>query len=91
MLRPDMTIQLPNGREIVVDAKTPLDAFLDASGATDAAARFMAHAARVKAHLKDLSSKAYWKQFEKAPDFVVCFLPSEALVQRGAGGRPVAD
>ena len=82
MLRPDMTIQLPNGREIVVDAKTPLDAFLDAGSTADPAAqslRFAAHAQRVKAHLKDLSSKAYWKQFEKAPDFVVCFLPSEAL------------
>ncbi|MFY9854886.1 MAG: DNA recombination protein RmuC [Terracidiphilus sp.] len=91
MLRPDMTIQLPNGREIVVDAKTPLDAFLDATGATDAAAqtlKFMAHAARVKAHLKDLSSKAYWKQFEKAPDFVVCFLPSEALFSAALEADP---
>jgi DNA recombination protein RmuC len=88
MLRPDMTIQLPNGREIVVDAKTPLDAFLDASGATDAAVRFAAHAARVKAHLKELSGKAYWKQFEKAPDFVVCFLPSEALFSAALEADP---
>ena len=91
MLRPDMTIQLPNGREIVVDAKTPLDAFLDASGATDAATqtlRFAAHAARVKAHLKELSGKAYWKQFEKAPDFVVCFLPSEALFSAALEADP---
>ncbi len=91
MLRPDMTIQLPKGREIVVDAKTPLDAFLDASGATDAATqalRFAAHAQRVKAHLKDLSSKAYWKQFEKAPDFVVCFLPSEALFSAALEADP---
>jgi DNA recombination protein RmuC len=91
MLRPDMTIQLPNGREIVVDAKTPLDAFLDASGATDPAAqkiRFEAHAQRVKAHLKELSGKAYWKQFEKAPDFVVCFLPSEALFSAALESDP---
>ena len=91
MLRPDMTIQLPNGREIVVDAKTPLDAFLDASGNADAATqtlRFTAHAQRVKAHLKDLSSKAYWKQFEKAPDFVVCFLPSEALFSAALEADP---
>jgi DNA recombination protein RmuC len=91
MLRPDMIIQLPNGREIVVDAKTPLDAFLDASGSTDAAAltfRFAAHAARVKAHLKELSGKAYWKQFEKAPDFVVCFLPSEALFSAALEADP---
>jgi DNA recombination protein RmuC len=91
MLRPDMTIQLPNGREIVVDAKTPLDAFLDASGNADPATqkfRFDAHAQRVKAHLKELSGKAYWKQFEKAPDFVVCFLPSEALFSAALEADP---
>jgi DNA recombination protein RmuC len=91
MLRPDMTIQLPNGREIVVDAKTPLDAFLDASGTADPAAqtlRFKAHAQRVKAHLKELSGKAYWKQFEQAPDFVVCFLPSEALFSAALEADP---
>lgn len=91
MLRPDMTIQLPNGREIVVDAKTPLDAFLDASGNADAATqalRFTVHAQRVKTHLKELSSKAYWKQFEKAPDFVVCFLPSEALFSAALEADP---
>ena len=56
LLRPDMTIQLPNGREIVVDAKTPLDAFLDATGNSDPAAqglRFAAHAQRVKTHLSN--------------------------------------
>ena len=92
MLRPDMTIQLPNGREIVVDAKTPLDAFLDASGNATVlltqTLRFTAHAQRVKAHLKELSSKAYWKQFEKAPDFVVCFLPSEALFSAALEADP---
>jgi DNA recombination protein RmuC len=91
MLRPDMTIQLPNGREIVVDAKTPLDAFLDASSAADPATqtlRYTAHAQRVKAHLRELSGKAYWKQFEKAPDFVVCFLPSEALFSAALEADP---
>jgi DNA recombination protein RmuC len=91
MLRPDMTVQLPNGREIVVDAKTPLDCFLDASANTDPNAqnlRFAAHALRVKAHLKELSSKAYWKQFEKAPDFVICFLPSEALFSAALEADP---
>ncbi len=91
LLRPDMTIQLPNGREIVVDAKTPLDAFLDASGNADPATqklRFEAHAQRVRAHLKELSGKAYWKQFDKAPDFVVCFLPSEALFSAALEADP---
>ncbi len=91
MLRPDMTIQLPNGREIVVDAKTPLDAFLDASGSNDPAVqkmRFESHAQRVRSHLKDLAGKAYWKQFDKAPDFVVCFLPSEALFSAALEADP---
>jgi len=91
MLRPDMTIQLPNGREIVVDAKTPLDAFLDATGTTDIAVqtlRFTAHAQRVKAHLKQLSGKAYWKQFENAPDFVVCFLPAKRCSARRSKPDP---
>lgn len=91
LLRPDMTIQLPNGREIVVDAKTPLDAFLDATGSTDPAlqkVQFEAHAQRVRAHLKELSGKAYWKQFDKAPDFVVCFLPSEALFSAALEADP---
>jgi DNA recombination protein RmuC len=87
MLRPDMTIQLPNGREIVVDAKTPLDAFLDANGNADAATLTI-HAQRVKSHLKELSSKAYWKQFERTPDFVVCFLPSEALFSAALEADP---
>jgi DNA recombination protein RmuC len=91
MLRPDMTIQLPNGREIVVDAKTPLDAFLDASNVADAAnqkLRFKDHARQVKEHLRQLSGKAYWRQFEKAPDFVVCFLPSEALFSAALESDP---
>ncbi len=50
--------------------------------------RFAAHAQRVKAHLRDLSGKAYWKQFEKAPDFVICFLPSEALFSAALEADP---
>ncbi|MGA8740393.1 MAG: DNA recombination protein RmuC [Terracidiphilus sp.] len=91
ILRPDMIIQLPNGREIVVDAKTPLDAFLDAVANDDGSAqkiRFLAHAQRVKAHLKELSGKGYWRQFDKAPDFVVCFLPSEALFSAALEADP---
>ena len=91
LLRPDMTIQLPNGRTIIVDAKTPLDAFLNASEAGDPTAqslRFAAHAARVKAHLRDLSGKTYWKQFEHTPEFVVCFLPSEALFSAALEADP---
>jgi DNA recombination protein RmuC len=73
---------MPNGRTIIVDAKTPLDAFLDGEKTDDAVlktAKFTAHAARVRAHLDQLSSKAYWKQFVDSPDFIVCFLPGEGL------------
>jgi DNA recombination protein RmuC len=81
-LRPDCIVYLPNGRSIIIDAKTPFDAFLDAMNITDEAARdnlLAAHATRVREHLKELSAKAYWKQFQESPDFVVCFLPSEVL------------
>jgi DNA recombination protein RmuC len=81
-IRPDLVVKLPNGRCIIVDAKTPLDAFLDASACEDEGLRsgFMAaHAARVRKHLDALCGKAYWKQFPESPDFVVCFLPSEVL------------
>lgn len=80
--RPDLVVKMPNGRTIIVDAKTPLDAFLDASTAEDEVvrkAKLEAHAARVRTHLNELSSKAYWKQFVDSPDFIVCFLPSEVL------------
>ncbi len=91
LLRPDMTIQLPSGRIIIVDAKTPLDAFLDSGQETDPSLqplRFAAHAERVKTHLRELSSKAYWKQFESTPEFVVCFLPSEALFSAALEADP---
>lgn len=91
LLRPDMTIQLPNGRTIIVDAKTPLDAFLDAGDGADPAAqalRFAAHAERVKSHLRELSGKSYWRQFEHTPEFVVCFLPSEALFSAALEADP---
>lgn len=80
--RPDLVVKMPNGRTIIVDAKTPLDAFLDASSEEDEVvrtAKLVAHAARVREHLKELSSKGYWRQFIDSPDFVVCFLPSEVL------------
>lgn len=91
LLRPDMTIRLPNGRAIIVDAKTPLDAFLDSAENVEPASqslRFAAHAERVKAHLRELSAKAYWKQFEHTPEFVVCFLPSEALFSAALEADP---
>ena len=81
-IRPDCVIHLPNQRTIVIDVKTPFDAFLDAMSATDEnlrALKLTAHAARVREHLSLLSAKSYWKQFKDSPDFVVCFLSSEVL------------
>ncbi|HEY1987291.1 MAG TPA: DNA recombination protein RmuC [Terracidiphilus sp.] len=91
LLRPDMKIQLPNGRCIIVDAKTPLDAFLGSSDSGDGyaqALRFAAHAETVKGHLRKLSAKTYWKQFDHTPEFVVCFLPSEALFSAALEADP---
>jgi DNA recombination protein RmuC len=81
-VRPDLIVRLPNERCIVIDAKTPLDAFMNAGACEDEIARhaFMAeHAGAVRKHLDALASKAYWNRFKDSPDFVVCFLPSEVL------------
>jgi DNA recombination protein RmuC len=90
-LRPDMEIYLPNGRRIIVDAKAPLDAFLDAIQSTDADAQnrlLAAHARNVRARIEELSKKKYQEQFKDSPDFVVCFLPSEALFSAALEGDP---
>jgi DNA recombination protein RmuC len=81
-VRPDLVVRLPNQRCIVVDAKTPLDSFMNAGACEDETLRqrYLAeHAAAVRKHLDSLSGKAYWNRFRESPDFVVCFLPSEVL------------
>ena len=81
-VRPDLVVKLPNGRCIIVDAKTPLESFLQATGCEDEVQRtiyMVAHARQVRTHLAALSGKAYSKQFAESPDFIVCFLPSEVL------------
>lgn len=78
--RPDAIINLPGGRKLIVDAKCALDAYVAAQEATTDRERAEArarHAARVRAHAKSLSEKAYWSQFEEAPDFVLMFVPGE--------------
>lgn len=91
-VQPDLIVHLPNGRCIVVDAKTPLEAFLNASGCEEEHQRqhFLAqHAAAVQKHLDQLSSKAYWSHFiGQSPDFVVCFLPSEVLFSAALEQNP---
>ena len=81
-LRPDLVVRLPGARRLVVDAKAPLSAYLEASAATDErtrAARLAEHATQVKSHAQKLAAKRYWAQFDDAPDFVVLFLPGEAF------------
>jgi DNA recombination protein RmuC len=81
-LRPDMTVHLPHGRRIVVDAKVPLDAYLMAMEAKEDATReskLGEHARRIREHMSALSSKSYWAQFQPAPEFVFMFLPGESF------------
>ena len=82
ILRPDLVVRLPGGRTVVVDAKTPIQALLDASQTEDEtvrAQRLADFARNVREHVAALKAKSYWKQFESAPDFVVMFLPGEGF------------
>ena len=81
-LRPDVIVRLPGGKQIVVDAKAPLEAFLDAQEASDDDARgtrLQAHARQVRDHMDKLGSKAYWESLDDSPEMVVMFLPGETL------------
>ncbi len=81
-LRPDMVVNLPGGRRIAVDAKVPLQAFLDAAAAATEKERrelLGRHGQLVRAHMNSLGARAYWEQFEPAPEIVVLFLPGESF------------
>lgn len=81
-LRPDVIVNLPGGKSIVVDAKTPLDAYLSAIEATEETDKedlLRQHARQVREHVRKLSSQSYWKRLAVTPDFVVMFVPGEAF------------
>ncbi len=90
-LRPDMLIKLPGNKTIVIDAKTPLDAYLNLIEATDEINKnkyLIEHGRQVKDHIGKLSCKAYWDQFSESPEFVVMFLPNEALYGAALEAEP---
>ena len=81
-VRPDMVVQLPGGRTVVIDAKAVLDAYLDAVAATDETARqehLVRHASQIRSRIRELSSKSYWDKLGATPEFVVLFLPGESF------------
>jgi DNA recombination protein RmuC len=90
LLRPDVVIRLTGGKQVVVDAKVPLDAFLTATQGRDVdrAAELARHAKHVRSHVDALAAKAYWRQFSPAPEFVVMFIPAEAIFAQALDTEP---
>ena len=102
-LRPDLIVKLPGGKNVVVDAKAPLQAYLNSLDTQDDDLRrnhLAQHARQIRDHMNKLSSKAYWEQFQPSPEFVVMFLPGEtffsaaleidhSLIEDGVSGRVI--
>jgi DNA recombination protein RmuC len=90
-MRPDMIVRLPNGRELIIDVKTPLDAYLSAMEAKDAIgqeAHLKRHADNVRKRVRELSLKAYWAQFENSPEFVILFIPGDQFLSAALKRHP---
>ncbi|MBV0894453.1 DNA recombination protein RmuC [Microbacterium sp. NC79] len=89
--RPDMIVRLPGGKAIALDAKAPLDAYLEASARDSDAERAAAltqHARAVKSHVDALAKRQYWTGLESSPEFVICFLPNEAMLSAALDSDP---
>lgn len=89
--RPDLVIHMPEGRDLVVDAKTPLDAYLEAIDAPTEELRSIAlarHAQQVAERVRELASKNYWEQFQHSPEFAVLFLPGDQFLSSALIERP---
>lgn len=90
-LRPDMVVRLPSRREIVVDSKVALNAYLEALEATSpeqSKAALDRHVQQIRNHMRQLSSKEYWSQFKESPEFVVMFIPGEVFFSVAAERDP---
>ncbi len=90
-LRPDLLVHMPEARDLVVDAKTPLDGYLDAIEAQDDDSRNAAlarHAMQVEQRVRELGQKSYWEQFEQSPEFAVLFLPGDQFLSAALAERP---
>jgi DNA recombination protein RmuC len=91
IIRPDMVVRMPDRRELVVDVKTPLDAYLEAVEAENDTQRKLGlerHAKNVHSHIRMLASKAYWDQFEESPEFVILFIPGDQFLSAALNERP---
>jgi DNA recombination protein RmuC len=91
IFRPDMVVRMPDQRQLVVDVKTPLDAYLTAAEAADDAQRQLGltrHAKNLRAHIRMLSSKAYWEQFDDSPEFVILFIPGDQFLSAALNEEP---
>ena len=91
IIRPDMIVRMPDRRELVVDVKTPLDAYLSAAEAQDDNERQVClkrHARNVRTHIRLLSSKAYWNQFDESPEFVILFIPGDQFLSAALSEEP---
>ena len=90
-LRPDLVVHMPDARDLVIDAKTPFDAYLAALEAPTEEERAQAlkrHASQVEARVRELASKSYWSQFERSPEFAVLFLPGDQFLSAALAERP---
>ena len=91
IIRPDMIVRMPDHRELVVDVKTPLDAYLEAVEARDDAQRKLGlekHSRNVREHIRKLASKTYWEQFSKSPEFVILFIPGDQFLSAALNEDP---
>jgi DNA recombination protein RmuC len=91
IVRPDLIVRMPDSRSIVVDAKTPLDAYMDAVEAPDDEARrtsLARHAMQVEQRVRELGQKSYWEQFKQSPEFAVLFLPGDQFLAAALAERP---